>query len=380
MNEYNFNVKFEKGRISTNLKKLVQNDYNSTKINFTFDKDGRKVFKMLLPDGTPYVTDIENDELIFGEGVLSQDGTHEVEIALYTEDGRLTDYATIKFEVRAELIQTDEIIELDDRLPILDTLIQEVTQIKNDAENGAFDGEDGEDGITPTIGENGNWFIGMQDTGFPSRGEKGEKGEAGGVSIEEVKAITGELEDLSTEDKSNLVNAINEVASNSGGTVGFYTMSVYVPAPTLQSAYSTTEIKEKFRQIIQDVYNSGQSNAIINMYNSSGVGSTKIFSIQGKLHNKPTSISFMEALNTGTNRLSDYTVLQNSIIQCSCSWDENNNVTITNIYNYVSIFYYLSTTNTNAYTPTRDYHPATKKYVDDTIASAIEQLRTELGG
>lgn len=31
---------------------------------------------------------------------------------------------------------------------------------------------------------------------------------------------------------------------------------------------------------------------------------------------------------------------------------------------------YLSTQNTTAYTPTKDYHPATKKYVDDTISSA----------
>ena len=209
MNEYNFNVKFEKGRITSNLKKLVQNDYNSTKINFTFDKKGRKVFKMLLPDGTPYVTNIENDELVFGKGVLSQDGTYEVEIALYTEDGRLTDYATVKFEVRAELIQTDEIIELDDRLPILDNLIQEATKIKTDAETGAFngkDGKDGKDGITPTIGTNGNWFIGMQDTGLPSRGEKGEKGESGGVSIEDVEEYVN--------------NALENIES--GGSTSFY--------------------------------------------------------------------------------------------------------------------------------------------------------------
>ena len=143
MNEYNFNVKFEKGRISSNLKKLVQNDYNSTKINFTFDKEGKKLFKMLYPDGSAYITQIDNDELIFGSGVLSQDGTYEVEIALYTEDGRLTDYATTKFEVRAELIQSDEIVEVDDRLPILDSLIGDVNKIKEDAENGVFDGESG---------------------------------------------------------------------------------------------------------------------------------------------------------------------------------------------------------------------------------------------
>ena len=40
---------------------------------------------------------------------------------------------------------------------------------------------------------------------------------AGGISLEEVKTITGELENLSTEDKSSLVNAINEVLSNAGG-------------------------------------------------------------------------------------------------------------------------------------------------------------------
>ena len=46
-------------------------------------------------------------------------------------------------------------------------------------------GEDGRDGIngidgeTPYIGENGNWFIGSEDTGKPSRGEKGEKGDKG---------------------------------------------------------------------------------------------------------------------------------------------------------------------------------------------------------
>ena len=167
MNEYNFNVKFEKGRISTNLKKLVQNDYNSTKINFTFDKKGRKLFKMLYPDETPYITQIDNDELIFGPGVLSQDGTYEVEIALYTEDGRLTDYATTKFDVRAELIQSDEIVEVDDRLPILNSLINDIEQIKQDVEDGKFNGKDGEPGPQGEQGVQG------------PQGEKGETGEVG---------------------------------------------------------------------------------------------------------------------------------------------------------------------------------------------------------
>lgn len=37
----------------------------------------------------------------------------------------------------------------------------------------------GSDGVTPTIGDNGNWYLGTTDTGKPSRGEKGEKGDKG---------------------------------------------------------------------------------------------------------------------------------------------------------------------------------------------------------
>ena len=40
-------------------------------------------------------------------------------------------------------------------------------------------GANGTDGITPSIGENGNWYLGATDTGKPSRGEKGDKGDPG---------------------------------------------------------------------------------------------------------------------------------------------------------------------------------------------------------
>ena len=43
-------------------------------------------------------------------------------------------------------------------------------------ESGEFDGADG---LTPTIGENGNWYLGDADTGKPSRGDKGETGAKG---------------------------------------------------------------------------------------------------------------------------------------------------------------------------------------------------------
>ena len=53
---------------------------------------------------------------------------------------------------------------------LLATVTAEVIHIK---------GANGADGITPTIGENGNWYLGDTDTGMPSRGDKGDKGDKG---------------------------------------------------------------------------------------------------------------------------------------------------------------------------------------------------------
>lgn len=59
------------------------------------------------------------------------------------------------------------------------------------------DGTNGADGITPSIGDNGNWYLGTTDTGKPSRGEKGdtgekgEKGDAGSTGPQGLKGDTG---------------------------------------------------------------------------------------------------------------------------------------------------------------------------------------------
>ena len=55
-------------------------------------------------------------------------------------------------------------------------------------------GKDGENGKTPYVGDNGNWYIGADDTGKPSRGvkgDKGEKGEKGAQGIQGEQGIQG---------------------------------------------------------------------------------------------------------------------------------------------------------------------------------------------
>ena len=48
-----------------------------------------------------------------------------------------------------------------------------LAQAKASGEFDGADGQPGKNGVTPTIGDNGNWYLGTVDTGKPSRGEKG---------------------------------------------------------------------------------------------------------------------------------------------------------------------------------------------------------------
>ena len=52
-------------------------------------------------------------------------------------------------------------------------------------------GPAGANGVTPTIGENGNWYLGETDTGKPSRGEKGPKGNTGEQGPQGLPGPTG---------------------------------------------------------------------------------------------------------------------------------------------------------------------------------------------
>ena len=84
-------------------------------------------------------------------------------------------------------------------------------------------GQDGEDGITPHIGINGNWYIGDQDTGKPSRGEPGKDGEdstsTGGPSNVKNVMLYGATGDGVTDDTAAIAAAI--AALNPGDTLYF---------------------------------------------------------------------------------------------------------------------------------------------------------------
>lgn len=66
--------------------------------------------------------------------------------------------------------------------------------VRDDADSGKFNGlpgADGQDGITPHIGDNGNWYLGDMDTGKPSRGDTGPQGPQGDTGPEGPQGDTG---------------------------------------------------------------------------------------------------------------------------------------------------------------------------------------------
>lgn len=96
----------------------------------------------------------------------------------------------------------------------------------NNGELKGQDGVSGADGITPHIGDNGNWFIGETDTNKPSQGANGVNGNDGvGVSKSEVNT-SGELViTYSNGDSTNLGKIVGKDGLD--GTNGQNGLSAY---------------------------------------------------------------------------------------------------------------------------------------------------------
>lgn len=93
----------------------------------------------------------------------------------------------------------------------------------------------GADGITPHIGDNGNWYIGPTDTGKPSRGATGVKGDTGatghagptgpagapgkdGAGMDITGAIVGQIAKITAVDASGVPTAWSPADMPSGGS------------------------------------------------------------------------------------------------------------------------------------------------------------------
>lgn len=299
-------------------------------------------------------------------------------------------------------------------------------------------------GLTPTIGENGNWFLGTVDTGLPSRGPKGDTGSIKFIVVTElptenidetaiylkpVESPTGEnkfeeliyvngkwedlgtpnvavdlsnyytkeeigaLTDLSTEDKSSLVNAINEVNSKGLDFTGY---NIYYAKPKdgedfiaindLPSYKYDTDIEQKKKLNIIPTnikivlrledgsikYLAGSPD-LNSSTNINGFRAITIEYIGDDILTATniyiTSLIFSE--DSGPSLYRSIFKVNSAMLSSPGQAFINGNIVTRpqTDYWYSKKADVLTKTNTTSYTPTADYHPATKKYVDDTISA-----------
>lgn len=128
-------------------------------------------------DGTTKVT--EKLEIIdnvvtydIGNDLLDMAGSLKVFVELHKDSGLVWKSSTKSYTVLKSFNGVDQIENKEDFITDAQRLLNEV-----------------EEGLTPTIGENENWFICGKDTGKTSRGKTGEKGETGFSPVVEIAEL-----------------------------------------------------------------------------------------------------------------------------------------------------------------------------------------------
>jgi hypothetical protein len=82
-------------------------------------------------------------------------------------------------------------------------------------------GSPGKDGLTPHIGDNGNWYLGDTDTGKPARGTPGAKGDPGkdGAGMDVTGAAVGQIAVVAAVDDNGVPTAwVAQDLPSGGGT------------------------------------------------------------------------------------------------------------------------------------------------------------------
>lgn len=129
-------VNFEKSdSITSDEIKIVQGDYNSIEFDFQLSKNdyAKAMFYMVKPSGLHYACEITQNKVIFTDNVaFNEVGKYLYSIALYGADSRLTN--TVKADltvVDGNIDMDDEIVSQDNYL-ILDSLINDVIDLKDE--------------------------------------------------------------------------------------------------------------------------------------------------------------------------------------------------------------------------------------------------------
>lgn len=132
---FEINVDFEtKSAVDTDLIKIVKGDYNSIEFDLKMDKTDykRAVLFLVKPSKKNFVVDIANSKAIFTEkNTFDEVGIYYYGVVLYGTNSKLTTSTKGKIQVVEGYNEDNEDITGDENYPILDKLIEEVTDLKD---------------------------------------------------------------------------------------------------------------------------------------------------------------------------------------------------------------------------------------------------------
>lgn len=213
---------------------------------------------------------------------------------------------------------------------------------------------------------------------------------SGGITLDDVEAITGELANLNTEDKSNLVNAINEVA-NKGSDVEGNELAIY--SLKLNELASGNNVKSsdlpKIDEMINSLFQKGVKQFILRLTYDDSIGYSNApytefigYNDSWQIREDQNAVILYSLSNAGVG---SYNIRVDRTFNIYGSW--NNGVfetssarfysgTTFDLSRFLTSSTALTKTNTSEYTPTSDYNPATKKYVDDQVGNINTILAT----
>lgn len=218
------------------------------------------------------------------------------------------------------------------------------------------------------------------------------------IDFYSIKEKMGNLEDLETEDKSSLVGAINEINNKpSGGDLPYK----FCELEALNfngrefTLYTTTTIKTKIQEFLQECYDEKKEPLFVLKTGKSSFSSSSFdvvvpfsgsLTSNHRLSQKPTMgyigrVSGIWAYDYGSiydKTTKNYKcMMANLLYSINIQWS-GDTLTVTSITSKGTNIPILPLDNNFAFTPTNDYHPSTKKYVDDTVASAVGNIDTLL--
>lgn len=198
MNIIKCKINFKKGTCTTSGIDLIQGDYNSTKIVFTFDDDtGTNIFEMCNPKGElVYLKEIENNEIPLYRlteddeitTIFDTKGSYKFEVAKYDGDSKLTSaYGSIPVK-KEQVVVDGEPVEA--YLPIFDELLGRVSTALEEMDNVSIEAEK-EDGVTTVTITGKDGIPHETEILDGEKGDTGPQGPAGTIEYADSDTLGG---------------------------------------------------------------------------------------------------------------------------------------------------------------------------------------------